>query len=720
MLELDARGRDVADRSISGGVIYNYRYFLPHPPRWGTPAFCEQRLEELLAFCQRAGVGAVQFYVNTLEGTYYMPARSAQEQEPQAQWMAQRVAPAVRAIGVSYQLNFQMLLGAQTYGEDMRSFYDWELIVDSRGRDAWGVACPLGPRFRERMGAMLRLWAATGPDVLWIDDDFRLHNHGRADSGMDYYCYCDRHLAGFAEETGRRWERQELLDAILTPGPPSPVRRQWLAYLGRTMTDTAAWIREQVAAVSPQTRIALMTSAPEVHAVEGRDWRSLLGALSGPHRPMTRPCSGCYTGTTVPLKNQTCTYALMAKSMAILDHVLGRGQVEYAPELENTRFTTWAKSVVNTHYVLMLGQLLGTPHITLSINDLEGSAIEEEPTTAPLLISIRPRLEALAAMGLGEWEPAGATMLVDPHSAAKIPLREGQGLHDLAAQRPWEDLILQAGVPARFAVPQSPLDADSVLVLDEHAAWCLTDDELTQALRGAVLLDADAAWALQQRGFGEHVGPQVGQYATAAAMAESYEDDALPGVYAVRVPLRSMRWRELAVPQSGSSPVTVASWFIDGFNRRHVGSTLFENSLGGRVGVFACVGEMRYGTFFSHARLRWLRGMLRWLSRGRFAVIPHNTQHGLTIVRRRQDRWIIAYASLGTDPVTELKLELALPMESGAALAGSRRWAVEELSEDGRWRSIEPDATPQGPCTLMRVPCNLHAFQWWVGVLSPR
>ena len=179
-------------------VYYNYRYFLPHAPAWGDAALCLRRLRELLTFCRQACVDAVQFFVNTRFGTYYMPPRGAEEQREWAQWMKADVAPALRRAGLSYQLNFQMLLGANSMDLDLRDQYDWDFLVDQHGVEALGCACPLSPRFRTAMGAMLRLWADTQPEVIWIDDDFRMHNHGLARHGLDFYCYCDLHLAAFA------------------------------------------------------------------------------------------------------------------------------------------------------------------------------------------------------------------------------------------------------------------------------------------------------------------------------------------------------------------------------------------------------------------------------------------------------------------------------------------------------------------------------------------
>lgn len=189
-------------------VIYNYRYFLPYAPEWGKKNFCTRRLEELLEFCDAARIDAVQFYVNTRPGTYYMPASSADEQRHWARWMKKTVAPTLRSKGISHQLNYQQLLGSGSDGLDLRDEYDWKFMKNQHGEEAFGAPCPIDPDFRRIMGEMLRLWADTKPDLIWIDDDFRLHNHGMGQNGPDYYCYCDTHLNTFAERSGRRFSRE--------------------------------------------------------------------------------------------------------------------------------------------------------------------------------------------------------------------------------------------------------------------------------------------------------------------------------------------------------------------------------------------------------------------------------------------------------------------------------------------------------------------------------
>lgn len=687
-------------------VVYNYRYFLPYAPEWGSEELCARRLQELLEFCRDARVDAVQFFVNTTPGTYYMPPASAREQRHWVAWMRDTVAPAVRDAGISYQLNFQMLLGASSWNLDMRDNYDWDFLVSQHGQESQGCPCPISPRFREKMGEMLRAWASTLPDVFWIDDDFRLHNHGVSLGECDFYCFCDRHLRLFSEYTGLWRTRDELVADILSPGEPSDTRNQWLDFTGETMAGTAAWIREQVHAVSPDSRLALMTSAPDVHSVEGRDWNALLTALCGAHRPMTRPCAGIYSGTMVPLKNHSLTFRFMAQSIAVLDHVFGDGRAEFGPELENTRFTTWCKSRSNTQFVLVLGQLLGCAQITASLNDLDGSPISEEPSIVHVLSESKPMLQALADLRLRTWQPEGVAFLIDPGSARRVQVGSEARMQDLGLIREFEDPLLQLGIPARYATAAEAADSGCAVVLEGYTAWLPSDDELQRIMSRGVLMDSAAAEVLQRRGFEGMAGVRVLDPRDYGIVSEQYLDNVLPGVHACRVPHRGMRWRGLE-PKGA----VLASEFIDSGNRHHPGCTVYENDLGGRAVVYASVGDLSpYGTFGSHARLRWLHGALRWISHDKFPAMPVVPHHALCVVRSRRDESLLALANLGADNLRDVtvRVPLARPLETVSVIRGSGVWKQEDC---------RCDSTDSPGVFLLSLPCRLAPFEWVVALL---
>jgi len=275
-------------------TFISYRYFLPWAPEWGDQKMANTRLEELIAFGHEAGVDSFQFYINTPKSSYYILPPDAESQAIWIKWMHEQVAPRIRKEGFSLELNFQELLGANAGNTDLTSLYRWkQYMLDYNGAISKGTPCPEDKLYREDISKMLRAWASLKPDILWIDDDFRLHNHSTG--GM--FCYCPLHLDKFAALTGTSYTRESLLKEVLQPGKPSQLRNQWLDFLGDYMADFAKWIADEIHAVSPETRVALMTSGTNIHSLEGRDWKKVLGNFAGKHKPLIRPTFGLYTGT---------------------------------------------------------------------------------------------------------------------------------------------------------------------------------------------------------------------------------------------------------------------------------------------------------------------------------------------------------------------------------------------------------------------------------------
>ncbi len=651
-------------------VIYNYRYFLPYAPEWGSEELCNQRLDELVEYCKAAKLDAVQFFVNTLPATCYMPAHNAAEQAHRAKWMREVVAPTLRGIGVSYQLNLQMLMGATTCGLDMRDEYEWEYLVSEYGDQNLGCACPIGPKFRKIMGEMLRLWAWTDPDVIWVDDDFRMHNHGSMLGSPDYYCYCDLHLDAFAQRAGKRYSREELLAETLKIGEPTQLRLQWLDFLGDSMIECADWIKREVQGENPRTRLALMTSCPEVHAAEGRKWKEFLTALCEPYAPMTRPMGGIYTANNAPVKALACTYDYMHQSLEVLENTIGKGITDNGIEIENTRFTTWSKSVSCTQFQMTVSQLCGCTQATLSLNDLEGSPIMEEPTCVSMLTDIRPRLQSLVDLNLNDWKALGVSLLLDQNAARKVQIDEPEGYGALASGRTWPQILLEMGIPCKYVTPSQAAGSADVIALDRYSAWLPSDSELEKMLSGNVFLDGAAADVVSRRGFKHLLGVEVGELHKTGEIAEKFMSDILPGVYEVRVPHRGFLWREMV-----STGAVVASEFIDPKDHRVPGSTYFENSAGGRIAVYAAIGDFSWGTFGSHARSRWLRGVLRKLSQDTFPALPIVPHHSLTITRSQEETLLIALANLGTDTIQDINF-----------ITGTAQYKnLEILTKDGKW-----------------------------------
>lgn len=710
MLPGEVSAKDAVAETILPPIFKNrktrisFRYFLPWAPAWGDQKFADQRLEELVRFGHEADIDSVQFFVNTFRHSYYVLPVDVESQQAWIDWMREVVAPRIRSEGFGFELNFQQLLGATTSNTDLRSLYKWkQFMVDHYGKTSQGSPCPEDPIYREEMAKMLRGWAATKPDILWIDDDFRLHNHST--DGM--FCYCPLHLKKFAQLAGKDFTREEILTAVLQPGPPSAFRNQWLDFLGDSMAEFAQWISDQVHSQSPETRVALMTSGTNIHSLEGRDWKKVLGNFAGKFKPLIRPTFGLYTGTTAPPKSASAGLTLILSQIQVVEQSLGENNCDFAPELENTRYTTWAKSVAHSTHSLILGQLMGLPMITAAVNDLDGSPLAEEPTTVPLFRNARPRMEAIAALNLKSWPIHGLVCLSDKDAARKTQLAAKADYYDMAPGSRMESVLAQMGIPLNYQTAANAANAANggeVVLLEAGTVWLASDDELKKILSGAALLTSGAARIISERGLAELLGVKVNRHRTQGIQSEEYLDDKLPGVTKIRVPHRGADWDEV---ETLDSRVEVASYFCDMLGEKHIGTALFKNSLGGRIAIYAQNSDMQGGLFGSHARRRWLHGVLTWLSGGQFKALPVIPQHGLSLLKRNQGQWLYSFCNLGTDVLTAFHLRWQN--------AGGIR-SILCLQKDGRWQRLKFSITNgnDGCSPQLVFETNLNCYDWLV------
>jgi hypothetical protein len=111
---------------------------------------------------------------------------------------------------------------------------------------------------------------------------------------LDFGCFCDAHLAAFSKKIGRKVTREEVREAILSQGEPRELAIRYRGFQREVCAEMNRRIEKTIHEVSPETRVALMTSVPDVHAVEGRDWGEFLATLSGDLVPLIRPHFGPY------------------------------------------------------------------------------------------------------------------------------------------------------------------------------------------------------------------------------------------------------------------------------------------------------------------------------------------------------------------------------------------------------------------------------------------
>ncbi len=635
---------------------YILRYYLPCEPTYPKEV-TQRRANALIEYCLKNRIEAVMLYVDLDPDWYYMP--DSPEHNEYYVPIVEALGRRLEENGISYQLNYQNLFGSWDGGADLQRNTRWENFVDEEGLESWGVACSIGKKFREIGGGKLRAWAKTRPEVLWIDDDIRMSHHrasvrevwtGKIPSErMDFGCFCEEHIARFNKKVGGSYTRQEIRDGILSG---NHLRREWLEFQGECVNELCTWIADTVQTASPETKVAIMTSNPDTHSTEGRHWKEFLTNISGGHKPILRPTFGPYVEKSNKIFFNS--YARYEQLKADLRATYGT-DADFCPEIENTRFTRWAKSISATGYQLMLSGFLGSESTTLSIFDLDGCVLEEEPEFAELLNERRPYLEKMAEYDLWNWKSEGLGLITAPDRVKEMT-HPVSNLKKLCLNRYWEEVLLNAGIPCKYIIPEDFETTESA-VIDGYTVHLLRDEEVRTLLSKKVLLDSAAAKILTERGFGDELGVTVGEKVPCIGGKEIFDTLCHTDGSMVQAPLRieGGTWRILQ-PTGGEALTRIVT--SDG--KKYPGFVQFKNSLGGTVYTFAADGGMGDG-FYSNFRIKFLKQLAQEMSE---TVQVQNQSFASVAVKSRGNEQMVFAANLAADRQKDLLITLQKPAKS--------------------------------------------------------
>ncbi len=446
-----------------------------------------ERAAELAAFAQAHGIREVHLFVAPEE---WNDGLIDQAQIDRYMASHRRILPILRKAGLSVSLNLWCTTLHLDRGRRFKPEHTFQPMVSPTGKVAKAVASFACPAWRRYVADLYGQFAALGYDVLWIEDDFRYHNHDPLDWGGTFDPLM---LELFSRRIGRPVGREEVVRAILQPGFPHPWRAEWMATWRECQLEAARAIRDAVRKSCPRASLGLMSSTPEAHSVEGRDWPALWDAMRIDGRVLHRPHFATYGEPVGP-------ELVWSAAMLDLQRTFRSSDIKVYPEIENAFFSPFNKSDTATFAQMAMAQIFGSDGLLLDLNSMTGESVNTEPFVGHLLDASRPALDWLA----GRFGPAMATYGVGipwrPDAAARIHTLRGESMFELQVP-PFAPARVLAAFGISFQMRPGEVNA-----IWGPFAWTFDDSEIEAFLQGGLWLDAEAAGIFIRRGFGSLIG----------------------------------------------------------------------------------------------------------------------------------------------------------------------------------------------------------------------
>ncbi|MBI5093753.1 MAG: hypothetical protein HZB26_15075 [Candidatus Hydrogenedentes bacterium] len=509
---------------------------------------------------------------------------------------------ALEAEGIEVSLNPWHSLLHTDRGRRLKPGQSWQTMVDWRGYSASAVVCPLDPAWRDYYAKAMRIFAAEHFRVIWIDDDIRYHNHAPLDWGG---CWCPLHVAEFVRRAGTSASREEIVSRAIQSGEPHPWRGLWFDMWEDSHVALLDSWREIVEGAG--SRLGLMSSSVEAHAMEGRDWSRWWHAIARESPPVHRPHFWGYSETPAPI----LVYGI---SQMQQHRALRPAAIESDPEIECFPYGPWNKSFRQTLAQMALAQVFGSDRLAISLYDFMGNLPSDEPERAKFLARVKPVLDWLGEQFPPSWTSYGAGVPWRADFSRNVHTDGRNDWRSLeVASRGWDNWLGAFGI-AFQKEPHASLNA-----LAGTMVWGYDEDTLRAWLAAGLLLDGPAAAAMVERGLGELIGLADTRFITQDEVLYSMEES-LDAEFGLR-PSAQMSlnadkpYANRLLQGQLLSGARLISDLRDPTQRvvGH-GALAFENSLGGRVVVVPW--DASAGTNLCTQRRAQLAKVLAWLARG--------------------------------------------------------------------------------------------------------
>lgn len=515
-----------------------------------APGFHEdERLENLLTFCKEANAEEVMFFICCEElNTGHV---TKEEAAPYIK-LIKRAKNRLAQEGIITSLNPWTTLLHADRGRTLKPGQDFSVMVDSFGNRAQATACPLCPNFRKYITDLYAYYVTEIlPDTIWIEDDFRLHNHSPLIWGG---CFCEAHLAAFAGHLGAHISREELFSKIVAPGIPHPYRKAWLEVNRRIMVELAGVISDAVHRANDSTKIGLMSSDPAVHCAEYRDWHGILNRFAAAGSPINRPHLPAYT------EEAPGRYLWNFSRITPYTQALAPSDTIVYPEMDCFSHSRFSHSHNFAKLEMLLSLSVGAKGITVNTS-MAGNGLYLKENYQQTFAAAKPFLNRAVALNLGPRFQQGVRVLVNEKSSEFIHTAAGKTMTELYPQETfWSSFLNCFGIACVYTAGIEHYNC--TLAISGQYFRGLSSQAISGLFaRNRILMDAQAAHTLYDLGLGHLAGIETAVWLPQETGAHTFEQvcdgNSYYGISEARISAQMCSGDALKIEYSG--PIEIRS-----------------------------------------------------------------------------------------------------------------------------------------------------------------
>ncbi len=536
---------------------------------------------------------------------------------------------------------------------------DFDTMEGYDGAKAKIIPCPNSERFLGYLKKKYELLAECDPDVMWIDDDVRLHHI----VPVKYGCFCDICLGKFGRETGVSYTRDELIDELLPDRFPeeNTIRQKWLLFNRETIGKTIRTATEAVHRVNKDIVMGLMTPDYEYNLYSAPDLNEY-GKIMKNHNDEIkfRPGSGFWTDS-IPL-------GAVYKGLHIGRIISSADpQAEFLSEVEGWPYQTLEKTPDFTAFEISahIG-IGGVTGITINLTECMGNDDREQSSYLEMLHNRRPFFKTLAE-SIQDHRHIGfypySHELQWAFNETKEDMANFSGGGSLDSQK-----LVELGIPISF-----DREENLGVLISGQAAKSLSAEMIVKISKNGIYTDGKSARIMAKicddNIFGAEFAdlPEYGVYEK--YLAHPFNEGYNGYNRASATSLDKSNNTDAVMRLKGAIPLTEMYNYDDEALGLY-GMTAYENGNGGRTVVTSYLPWEHI--HFLHKRHQ-ITQALDWISNGKMPVKINSPYKIAQSVWEREEDSVIVLFNISFQRAHEIELYVRY---SGV---------VEELQADGNW-----------------------------------